>query len=42
MVKLGANSKNIKCESKGEREPIADNNTKEGRAINRRATVVLR
>lgn len=39
MVKQGAIAKNIKCESKGEKDPIADNGTKEGRAKNRRATV---
>ena len=42
MVKLGAPAKNIKCKSKGPKEPIADNKTKEGRAKNRRATVVLK
>lgn len=42
MVKQGAPAKNIKCESKGERQPIADNKTKEGRAKNRRATVELK
>ncbi len=42
MVKLGAPAKNIKCESKGERQPVADNKTREGRALNRRATVELK
>ena len=42
MVKLGAPAKNIKCESKGQSEPVADNKTKEGRALNRRATVELK
>ena len=42
MVKQGAPAKNIKCESKGESEPVADNKTKEGRALNRRATVELK
>ena len=42
MVKLGAPAKNIKCKSKGPKEPIADNKTKEGRAKNRRATVELK
>ena len=42
MVKLGAPAKNIKCESKGQSEPVADNDTKEGRALNRRATVELK
>ena len=42
MVKLGAPAKNITCESKGPKEPVADNKTKEGRALNRRATVELK
>ena len=42
MVKLGAPAENITCESKGERQPVADNSTREGRAQNRRATVELR
>lgn len=42
MVKQGAIAKNIKCESKGEKDPIADNGTTEGRAKNRRATVELK
>lgn len=42
MVKLGAPAANINCESKGQEEPIADNGTKEGRALNRRATVTLK
>ena len=42
MVKLGAPAENIKCESKGEDEPVADNETMEGRAKNRRATVELK
>ena len=42
MVKLGAPAANITCESKGPKEPVADNKTKEGRAKNRRATVVLK
>lgn len=41
MVSLGAPAANIKCESKGETQPIADNDTREGRAKNRRATVEL-
>lgn len=39
MVKLGAPAENIECLSKGQDEPIADNKTKDGRALNRRATV---
>ena len=41
MVQLGAPADNIKCVSKGDKEPVADNATKEGRALNRRATVEL-
>ena len=39
MVRLGAPAKNIKCVGKGESDPVADNGTTEGRALNRRATV---
>lgn len=42
MVKLGAPAKNINCVSRGPNEPIADNDTEEGRAKNRRATVELK
>ena len=42
LVKLGAPAKNIKCKSKGPKEPVADNKTKEGRALNRRATVEVK
>lgn len=42
MVKLGAPSQNIQCVSKGESDPVADNNTREGRKLNRRATVELK
>jgi outer membrane protein OmpA-like peptidoglycan-associated protein len=42
MVKLGAPAKSINCVSKGPDEPVADNGTKEGRALNRRATVELK
>lgn len=42
MVNLGAPAANIVCESKGPKEPVADNKTKEGRAKNRRATVELK
>ena len=42
LVKLGAPAANINCESKGEEEPVADNGTEEGRALNRRATVALK
>ena len=42
MVKLGAPAKNINCVSRGPNEPVADNDTEEGRAKNRRATVELK
>ena len=42
LVKLGAPAENIICQSHGEDEPIADNSTPEGRALNRRATVELK
>ena len=42
LVKLGAPAANINCQSKGENEPVADNGTVEGRALNRRATVELK
>ena len=42
MVKLGAPAENINCESKGQKEPVADNKTAEGRAKNRRATVKMK
>ena len=42
MVKLGAPKSSIKVVSKGPDEPIADNDTAEGRAKNRRATVELK
>lgn len=39
MVSKGVNADQIKCESKGQNEPIADNATREGRALNRRANI---
>ena len=39
MVKQGVSSDQIKCESKGQNEPVADNSTAEGRALNRRANI---
>lgn len=42
MVKLGAPAANINCQSRGQNEPVADNGTEEGRALNRRATVELK
>ena len=42
MVKLGAPAKNVNCVSRGPNEPVADNDTEEGRAKNRRATVELK
>ena len=39
MVKKGVPASQIRCESKGQTEPIADNATKDGRAQNRRANI---
>lgn len=39
MVKQGVNEDQIACESKGQLEPVADNATREGRALNRRANI---
>ena len=39
MVKQGVSSNQIRCESRGQQEPVADNSTAEGRAQNRRANI---
>lgn len=39
MVGKGVATDQIKCESKGQEEPVADNSTREGRALNRRANI---
>ena len=39
MVKEGVSPDQIKCESKGQNEPVATNDTPEGRALNRRANI---
>ncbi len=39
MVKKGVPASQIRCESKGQTEPVADNATKDGRAQNRRANI---
>lgn len=39
MVNQGVAADQIKCESKGQTEPVADNATREGRAQNRRANI---
>jgi outer membrane protein OmpA-like peptidoglycan-associated protein len=39
MVGKGAAPDHIKCESKGQNEPVASNDTREGRAQNRRANI---
>lgn len=39
MVKQGVDVNQIRCASKGQTEPIASNNTREGRAQNRRAVI---
>ena len=39
MVSQGVQPDQISCESKGQTEPVADNATREGRALNRRANI---
>ena len=39
MVGKGVPADQIKCESKGDLEPVADNSTRDGRALNRRANI---
>lgn len=39
MVNQGVDINQIRCESKGDKEPIATNETREGRAMNRRACI---
>ena len=39
MVSQGVAADQIKCESKGQTEPVADNATRDGRALNRRANI---
>ena len=39
MVSQGVSADQIRCESKGQTEPVGDNATKEGRALNRRANI---
>lgn len=41
MVQQGVDASQIRCESKGDKEPIAPNNTREGRALNRRAHITI-
>ncbi|MCF8378119.1 MAG: OmpA family protein [Bacteroidales bacterium] len=40
--KLGINDKNLSLKSEGELNPVADNNSKEGRAKNRRAEITIK
>ncbi len=35
-------AENIECDSKGQNEPIASNDTREGRAKNRRASIRIK
>ena len=39
MVSQGVHPDQIECESRGQNEPVADNKTREGRALNRRANI---
>ena len=39
MVGKGVPADQISCESRGDKEPVADNATREGRALNRRANI---
>ena len=39
LISKGMNSNQIKTSSKGEREPVADNKTAQGRAMNRRVVI---
>ena len=39
MVKQGVSADQIRCESKGQTEPIAPNDTRANRALNRRAVI---
>ena len=41
MVDQGVSSKRMEFEGKGIHEPIADNNTVEGRALNRRVEIII-
>lgn len=42
IYKLGATAGKITANSKGETEPIADNDTEEGRKINRRVQIIVK
>lgn len=39
MVSKGVDESQIRCESKGQLEPVADNSTRANRALNRRANI---
>lgn len=41
FVKQGIDAKRVSASSRGEREPIATNKTKKGRALNRRAVITI-
>ena len=41
MVDQGVSSKRMTYEGKGIHEPVADNNTVEGRALNRRVEIII-
>jgi len=39
MVKQGVDAGQIRCESRGQNEPVAPNDTRANRALNRRANI---
>ena len=41
LVSRGVDARHIQIDGRGEREPIADNNTEAGRAMNRRIEIFL-
>ena len=41
MVQQGVDASQIKCDSKGQNEPIAPNDTRANRALNRRAQITI-
>ena len=41
MVQQGVDASQIKCDSKGQNEPVAPNDTRANRALNRRANITI-